>query len=124
MIKINFVCFGNICRSPMAEFVMKNLVKNAGVEENFYIESSGCHAASGTLIHHNSCRELKKNKVPFTPRTAKNLRRTLTKILTTLFVWIKTMFSTQNIFRAATLTKKFFCSWNLRANRETLTIHI
>lgn len=55
----------------MAEFVMKNLVKNAGVEENFCIESSGCHAAVGTLIHNDSCRELKKNKIPFTPRTAK-----------------------------------------------------
>ena len=71
MIKINFVCYGNICRSPMAEFVMKNLVHNAGVEENFYIESSGCHAAVGTLIHNDTCRELKKNNVPFTPRTAK-----------------------------------------------------
>ena len=71
MIKINFVCFGNICRSPMAEFIMKNLVKNAGLEENFLIESSGCYAAVGTLIHHSSCRELKKNGIPFTPRTAK-----------------------------------------------------
>ena len=50
---------------------MKNLVKNAGLEENFYIESSGCYAAVGTLIHYNSCHELKKNNVPFTPRTAK-----------------------------------------------------
>ena len=71
MIKINFVCFGNICRSPMAEFVMKNLVKNAGVEKNFLIESSGCHPAVGTPIHHDSCRELKKNNVPFTKRTSK-----------------------------------------------------
>lgn len=71
MIKINFVCFGNICRSPMAEFVMKNLVRNAGLEEKFLIESSGTHAAVGTLIHHETCRELKKNGVPFTPRTAK-----------------------------------------------------
>ncbi len=71
VVKINFVCFGNICRSPMAEFVMKNLVQNAGVEKNFLIESSGCHPAVGTPIHHNSCRELKKNNVPFTKRTSK-----------------------------------------------------
>ena len=39
MIKLLFVCHGNICRSPMAEFVMKNLAKNQGLEENFLIES-------------------------------------------------------------------------------------
>ena len=38
MIKILFVCHGNICRSPMAEFVMKELVFKAGVAEDFYIE--------------------------------------------------------------------------------------
>ena len=38
--KILFVCHGNICRSPMAEFVMKELVKNAGLQEQFHIESA------------------------------------------------------------------------------------
>ncbi len=40
MIKILFVCHGNICRSPMAEFVMKDLVKKAGLEQEFLIESA------------------------------------------------------------------------------------
>ena len=40
MIKIMFVCHGNICRSPMAEFVMKKIVKDAGMENMFHIESS------------------------------------------------------------------------------------
>ena len=40
MIRILFVCHGNICRSPMAEFVMKDLVKKAGVEKNFVIASA------------------------------------------------------------------------------------
>ena len=40
MIKILFVCHGNICRSPMAEFVMKDLVKKAGLSGRFYIESA------------------------------------------------------------------------------------
>ena len=39
MAKILFVCHGNICRSPMAEFVMKDLVKQAGLEREFLIES-------------------------------------------------------------------------------------
>ena len=40
MKKILFVCHGNICRSPMAEFVMKDLVKKAGLESQFRIESA------------------------------------------------------------------------------------
>ena len=40
MIKILFICHGNICRSPMAEFVMKDLVKKAGLESQFRIESA------------------------------------------------------------------------------------
>jgi len=39
MEKIVFVCLGNICRSPMAEFVMKDLVEKAGNESKFLIES-------------------------------------------------------------------------------------
>ncbi|MBE6864055.1 MAG: low molecular weight phosphotyrosine protein phosphatase [Ruminococcus sp.] len=40
MIRIMFVCHGNICRSPMAEFVMKKLVSDAGCGDEFYIASS------------------------------------------------------------------------------------
>ena len=40
MIKIMFVCHGNICRSPMAEFIMKEIVKENGLEKEFYIESA------------------------------------------------------------------------------------
>ncbi len=40
MIKIMFVCHGNICRSPMAEFIMKELVKNKGLDDKFYIASA------------------------------------------------------------------------------------
>lgn len=40
MTKILFVCHGNICRSPMAEFIFKDMVKKAGKEKDFYIESA------------------------------------------------------------------------------------
>ena len=39
MYKILFVCHGNICRSPMAEFVMKDIVRKAGKTDEFYIAS-------------------------------------------------------------------------------------
>ena len=40
MIKILFCCHGNICRSPMAEYVMKDLVKKAGLSDRFEIASA------------------------------------------------------------------------------------
>ena len=69
--KINFVCLGNICRSPMAEFVMKDLIARAGLSEKIFVASSGCYAEVGRKIHSGTCRELEKNKIPYSLRTAK-----------------------------------------------------
>ena len=44
MIKILFVCLGNICRSPMAEFVMKDLLEKEGLSDCFLIDSAGTSA--------------------------------------------------------------------------------
>ena len=43
MIKVLFVCWGNICRSPMSEFVFKDMVKKAHLEDSFHIESRATH---------------------------------------------------------------------------------
>ena len=40
MIKILFICHGNICRSPMAEFVLKDMVRQEGIAEQFLIQSA------------------------------------------------------------------------------------
>lgn len=47
MNKILFVCLGNICRSPMAEFIMKQMVEERGISDQFYIES--CATSSEEL---------------------------------------------------------------------------
>ncbi len=65
--KINFVCFGNICRSPMAEYVMKNLVEKAGLSDKIFVESSGCHATGYSQISSGTCFELAKNNISFDP---------------------------------------------------------
>ena len=72
MHKILFVCPGNICRSPMAEMVMKDLVKKAGLEKDFYIDSAACRTDEiGNPIHHGTRIKLKQMGVPFTDHRAR-----------------------------------------------------
>ncbi len=76
MIKILFVCHGNICRSPMAEFIMKDMVKKAGVEDNFLIASvAASREEEGNPMYSPARRELDKHGVPHTPRRARLITR-------------------------------------------------
>ena len=64
MTKILFVCHGNICRSPMAEFVMKDMVKKAGAEDRFYIDSAAVSREEiGNPIYPPAQRELIKHGI-------------------------------------------------------------
>ncbi len=59
MIKILFVCHGNICRSPMAEFVMKDMVKRQGLAEQFYIASAATSTEEiGNPVHYGTRNKL------------------------------------------------------------------
>ncbi len=61
MIKILFVCLGNICRSPMAEFVMKDLVKKAGLADQFEIASAATSREEiGNPVHRGTRNKLKQ----------------------------------------------------------------
>ena len=62
MIKILFVCHGNICRSPMAEFVMKDLVKKAGLADRFTIASAATSREElGNPVYPPARRELARH---------------------------------------------------------------
>jgi len=68
--KVLFVCHGNICRSPMAEFVMKDLLAKAG-RTDVAVESAALHTDEiGNDIHRGTRRELERHGVPFSPRRA------------------------------------------------------
>ena len=55
MKKILFVCLGNICRSPMAEYVFKDIVKKEGKEKKFYIESAATSTEEiGSDMHYGT----------------------------------------------------------------------
>lgn len=71
MIKILFICHGNICRSTMAEFVMKDLVKKAGLEDKFIINSAGTSREEiGSDTHYGTKAKLREMGIPFTRRKA------------------------------------------------------
>ena len=64
MTKILFVCHGNICRSPMAEFVMKDLVKKAGLQEKFSIASAAVSREElGNPVYPPARRELERHGI-------------------------------------------------------------
>lgn len=77
MTKILFVCHGNICRSPMAEFVMKDLVKQAGLEAEFHIESAATSTEEiGCPVYPPARRKLAEHGIDCTGKSARQLTRT------------------------------------------------
>lgn len=76
MIKILFVCHGNICRSTMAEFVMKELVRQAGRENDILVASKACRTDElGSDTHPGTKAALKAHGIPFTRRQARQIQR-------------------------------------------------
>ena len=74
MIKIMFVCHGNICRSPMAEFMLKDLVKKDGKESEFLIESSATSfEEQGNPIHRGTRAVLDRLGIKYNNRRAVRL---------------------------------------------------
>ena len=71
MHRILFICHGNICRSTMAEFVMKDLVKKAGREKEFEIASAATSREEiGNDIHYGTQNVLREKNIPFASRRA------------------------------------------------------
>ena len=76
VLKIMFVCHGNICRSPMAEFVMKDIAARRGLADKFLIMSSAVSAEEvGSDMHEAARARLREEGVPFERRRAVQLTR-------------------------------------------------
>ena len=74
--KILFVCHGNICRSPMAEFVMKDLVRKASREQEFYIESAATSTEEiGNAVYPPARLELAEHGISCKGKTARQMTR-------------------------------------------------
>ena len=76
MIKVIFICHGNICRSPMAEFVFKDMVRCAKLEAEFYIESAATSREEiGNDIHYGTKRKLDEAGIPYMKRKARQMTK-------------------------------------------------
>lgn len=74
MIKVLFICHGNICRSPMAEFMLKKMVQEMGLAKKFKIESRATsYEEIGNDIHYGTKDILIKYNIPFQKRKAKRM---------------------------------------------------
>lgn len=75
MIKVLFVCHGNICRSPMAEFVLKDMVKQGGREKDFLIESAATSTEEiGNRVYPPARRKLAEHGISCEGKTARQMR--------------------------------------------------
>ena len=76
MIKVLFVCHGNICRSPMAEFLMKDMVGKRGLSDRFYIESAATSTEEiGNPVHHGTVGILSRLGISCSKKRARLMSR-------------------------------------------------
>ena len=76
MIRILFVCHGNICRSPMAEFVMKELVRRAGRQDEIYVESAAVSTEEiGNPVYPPARRILELHGIPVERHAARQMTK-------------------------------------------------
>ena len=76
MTRILFVCHGNICRSPMAEFIMKDLVKREGLENQFHIVSAATSTEEiGNPVYPQARRKLAEHGIGCAGKTARQLTK-------------------------------------------------
>lgn len=76
MIKVLFICHGNICRSTMSEYVMKYLTDQAGVASEFYIDSAATSREEiGNGVHHGTRQKLKEVGIPCGNHRARQMIR-------------------------------------------------
>lgn len=73
MKRICFVCHGNICRSPMAEFILKDKVNKLGLKDYVIVSRATSSEEIGNDIHRGTKRMLDLNKIPYTKHSATRL---------------------------------------------------
>ena len=75
MVRVMFVCHGNICRSPMAEFLFKKLIKEKGEENKFIVKSSATsYEEIGNPVHYGTAKILDRLNINYYSKRAEKLK--------------------------------------------------
>lgn len=76
MLKVLFICHGNICRSTMAQYVFQNLINRHNLTDQFYIDSAATSREEiGNPVHHGTRRKLKEVGIPCGDHRARQLEK-------------------------------------------------
>jgi len=76
MKKVLFICHGNICRSTMAEFMLKDLLEKKGLNHDFYVASAGTSTEElGNPVHHGTVKRLKQEGISCAGKYATQLKK-------------------------------------------------
>ena len=76
MVNVLFVCHGNICRSTMAEFLCKYMVKNLGLDDKFYIESCATSSEEiGNPVHYGTAKILDEFHIDYSKKRARQITK-------------------------------------------------
>ena len=87
--RIMFVCHGNICRSPMAEFLLKDMIKKEGLADRFVIASAGTSREEiGNPVHQGTRKKLAQDHISAAGKYAVQLTKEDYENMILFWVWI------------------------------------
>ena len=124
MTKILFVCHGNICRSPMAEYFMKELVRREGLEDRFEIASAAMSCEGDRQRRVSACPEKAfraRGALSESARRAGSRGRTLTST-TSSSAWTARICTTCTVYAPAVTALRYTFSWISPTAPATLPI--
>ena len=112
--RILFICHGNICRSPMAEYIMKELVKREGVAGDWEIESAAVSREEiGNPVYPPARRKLLEQGIPCGQHAARQMTRADYDRFDLLMAWTGPICAPCSAFAAAIRTESCICCWIL-----------
>ena len=75
MLRVLFVCHGNICRSPMAKYIFKDLIKKKGIEDKFVVDSGATsYEEEGNDLYRHAATKLREKGIPFDTHSARRIQ--------------------------------------------------
>lgn len=124
MKRVLFVCSGNICRSPMAEFVFREMARRRRLTDAVDCESAGTNVfAPNSPVHNGTVRQLRRENIPYYQRGSRNVTAADYGKFDYLLGWNAAMWRRWSGSWAATQRGRCAGCWTLHGTRGILTTH-